>query len=67
MIDLYRWVGRLGAIGGVLLGLFAVVARLTGSYIIGGFQMGTLILAATFLMAMAATAYLACLVEGQRR
>jgi hypothetical protein len=67
MESLLRWIGRLAGIGGALLAVFAVVVRLGGAYAIGGFQTGTLLLAATCAMALACLSYVAIIAEGPRR
>ncbi len=67
MESLLRWIGRLAGIGGALLAVFAVVARLGGSYMVAGFQTGTLLLAATCAMALACLSYVAIIAEGSRR
>ncbi|HWS74027.1 MAG TPA: hypothetical protein VN324_02685 [Quisquiliibacterium sp.] len=67
MENVLRWLGRLAGIGGVLLGFFAVLARLQGAYTFGGFQTGTMLLAAIFVIALACLAYLAALAEFRRR
>ena len=58
---------RLAGIAGVVLAAMAVLARLGGAYTMGGFQVGTLLLAAIFLVALACFAYLAVLAEVLRR
>jgi hypothetical protein len=40
---LLRWVGRLTGLGGVALCAWAVYIRLSGSYLAGGFQVGTIL------------------------
>lgn len=37
------WLGRIAGIVGLLLCALAVVARITGHYTLGGFQVGTLL------------------------
>ena len=67
MFNLLRWAGRLAGIVGTLLAVFAVITRLGGAYMVGGFQTGTLLLAATCALAFACLSYVAILVEGPGR
>lgn len=67
MFNLLRWAGRLAGIVGTLLAVFAVIARLGGSYMVGAFQTGTLLMAATCAIAFACLSYLAILAEGPGR
>lgn len=66
MTALLRWVGRLSGLAGVLACTAAVLARLAGSYVIGGFQVGTLLLAGIAAMLAACLSYLVLLVERPR-
>lgn len=66
MEKLLLWVGRLGAVAGVLLCAVAVVARLRGLYIFGGFQTGTLLLAGMAAMLAGCLGYLAAIAERGR-
>lgn len=66
MLSALRWLGRLAGLGGILLALVAVLGRLGGAYVMGGFQTGTMLLAATFLMALACFAYVATIAESGR-
>jgi hypothetical protein len=60
---LLRWIGRLAGLAGVLIFLGAILARLTGSYHVGGFQVGTLLQAGIAVMLVACLSYLALLAE----
>ena len=42
MDNLLLWMARAAGVSGVLLCVVAVVARLNGQYLLGGFQVGTL-------------------------
>lgn len=63
MTALLRWIGRLSGLAGVLACAVAVLARMAGSYVIGGFQVGTLLLAGIAAMLVACLSYLVLLVE----
>jgi hypothetical protein len=65
MNELYRWVGHLGSLGGVLLGLVAIIARVSGTLEVVGVLRGTLLLSATFALALGCAGYLASIVQGQ--
>lgn len=67
MESLLIWIARLAGIGGVLLGAFAVVVRVQGQYFAGGFQTGTLLLAAIAAMTLSCLCYVATVAERQRR
>jgi hypothetical protein len=66
MENLLQWIGRLGGIVGVAITLIAVVARLQGSYMLGGFQVGTLLLAGIGGMVVGCLGYAAALAERPR-
>jgi len=59
MNELLLWLGRGVGLGGVLVCLLSAVVRLKGSYFIGGFQVGTLLLAGIALMTFACLCLLA--------
>jgi hypothetical protein len=63
MNSLLLWLGRLGGIVGVLLGAYAVVVRLQGMYMAGGFQTGTLLLGSIGAMTFACLCYVASVAE----
>lgn len=50
------WVGRIVGIAGLVLCALAVLARLTGHYTLGGFQVGTILVAG--IAALAAACFL---------
>ncbi len=60
------WVGRLAGIIGLVLCAIAIVARLSGSWMIGGFQVGTMLQAGTAGMVLGCLAYCASLAERRR-
>jgi hypothetical protein len=64
--NLLLWVGRLGAVAGVVLCAVAVLARLRGLYTLAGFQTGTLLLAGMAVMLAGCLGYLAALAERRR-
>lgn len=55
------WVGRLAGLLGVLVCAVAVVARLSGSYQLLGFQVGTVMQAGVAAMVLGCLGYLALL------
>lgn len=59
--------GRIAGIVGVLLGVFSVVARLGGNYLVGGFQTGTLMQASIAAMVLGCLCYLAAIAERPQR
>lgn len=59
--------GRIAGIVGVLLGAFSVVSRLQGSYLVGGFQIGTLLQASIAAMVLGCLCYVAAIAERQAR
>jgi len=66
MDSLLIGVARLSGIVGVLLGAFAVVVRLKGMYMFGGFQTGTLLLGSIAAMALGTLCYAASVAERRR-
>lgn len=63
MINTLLWVGRIAGATGVLMCLIAIFARARGIYSVGGFQMGTLLIAAIAVMLVACLGYLAGIAE----
>ena len=63
MERLLCWTGRLAGLAGVLVCVGAILARLTGSYHVGGFQVGTLLQAGIAAMLVGCLGYLALLAE----
>ena len=50
MNDLLRWLGRLAGVAGLAVCAAAALMRISGAYWVGGFQVGTLLLAGTALL-----------------
>ena len=50
MNDVLLWVGRLAGFIGIVVCIAAFLVRLTGSYTVGGFEIGTLFLGGTGAM-----------------
>ena len=67
MDSLLLWIARLAGIVGVVMGAYAVVSRLQGAYMVGGFQTGTLLLASIAAMTMGCLCYVAFVAERSRR
>ena len=67
MDSLLLWVARLAGIVGVLLGVCAVVVRLQGMWIVGGFQTGTILIASIGAMTLGTLCYAASIAERSRR
>lgn len=63
MGSLLRWIGRLAGLAGVVICAAAILARFAGSYFVGGFQVGTLLLGGIAAMLIACLSYLVLLVE----
>ena len=66
MNKLLRWTGRSSGVIGILLCAVSVVARAAGMFVIGSFQVGTLLQAGMAMMILGCLAYLAVLVDGVR-
>ncbi|MEO5765837.1 MAG: hypothetical protein ABIR52_11050 [Casimicrobiaceae bacterium] len=64
MNDLLLWLGRLTGVIGLAVCVGAVALRLTGAYWLGGFQVGTLLIAGT--ASLAAGAFFLLLVSTRR-
>lgn len=63
MNDLLLLIGRIAAIGGVLLCAVAAIARISGLYWLGGFQAGTLLQAGIAAMVAGCLCFLYVLVD----
>ena len=50
MNDLLLWVGRLAGVVGLVVCAAAGLLRLSGAFFVGGFQVGTMLLAGTALL-----------------
>lgn len=66
MNKLLLWMGRVGGVVGVILCTIAVSVRLRGAFTLGGFQVGTLLLAGMAAMLFGCLGYLASLAERGR-
>jgi len=64
MSNLLRWTGRSAGLIGVLLCTVSVVTRAAGVFVVGGFQVGTVLQAGMAAMILGCLAYLAVLVDG---
>ena len=63
MVRLLLWLGRAAGGAGALVCLVAGAFRLTGNYWLGGFQLGTLLLAGVAMMTLGCLCLLAVLTE----
>jgi len=61
------WLARVSALLGIALCAAAVITRLLGSYAMGPFQVGTVLLAGMAATIVACLAYLIVLVEARAR
>jgi len=66
MNKLLLWAGRVGGVVGVILCTVAVIVRLRGAFTLGGFQVGTLLLAGMAAMLFGCLGYLASFAERGR-
>jgi hypothetical protein len=65
MPELLLWIGRLAGALGVLLSAAAVLARFSGAYTLGSFQVTTLLQGGTAAMVLACLGYIASMSEGR--
>jgi hypothetical protein len=65
MNNLLLWIARLAGSAGALLTALTIVARLGGTWYLGGVSVGTLLLAGIAGMVLGCLGYLAALVEGK--
>lgn len=63
MENLLLWIGRLAGLVGILVCAAAFCARVTGTWTLGSFQVGTLFQAGMAAMILACLAYCANLAE----
>jgi len=63
MENLLLWIGRFTGFVGVLVCAIAVAARATGTFTLGGFQVGTMLQAGMAAMILACFCYSAAIVE----
>ncbi|MGE5116918.1 MAG: hypothetical protein ACM3N6_10560 [Betaproteobacteria bacterium] len=66
MEQLLLWIGRLAGWIGVLVVAAAVAARLTGTWVLGGYSVGTMLQGGMAAMLLACLAYCASLAERSR-
>ncbi len=64
---LLLWIGRISGIAGVGLCGWAAYGRLTGAYFVGGFQVGTILLAGMAAILVACFFLLLVLTDESRR
>lgn len=65
MDALLLWLGRAAGFGGALICAIAVLFRLSGGYFLGGFQVGTLLLAGAVTMLFGCVCLLAWLTRSK--
>ena len=63
MDNLLIWMGRAAGVSGVFLCVVAVVVRFQGQYLLGGFQVGTLMQAGIAAMTAGCLCFLVALTE----
>ena len=66
METLCKWIARLAGIAGVAAIAVAIISRLAGAYLLGSFQVGTILQAGMAAAVIACLAYLVVLAEGLR-
>ncbi|HMO47431.1 MAG TPA: hypothetical protein PKB14_15530 [Rubrivivax sp.] len=66
MIELLLWIGRLAGLLGLAATAVAVALRVSGTWHVGGLQLGTLLQAGIAALACGAWAYAASLAERRR-
>jgi hypothetical protein len=66
MERLLLWIGRLGGIAGIVLMAIAVVARLQGRFMVGDYQVGTLLIAGIAGLVVGCFGYAAAVAERPR-
>lgn len=67
MENLLLWIGRISGITGVAISAWAAFSRLTGVYLVGGFQIGTLLMAGMTAMLVACVCFLMVLTDRVRK
>ena len=67
MESLLLWMGRIAGVLGIAISIWAAFSRLTGGYYVGGFQIGTLLLAGMTAMLVACICFLMVLTDRVRR
>ena len=66
MEGLLIWMGRVAGAGGTVLLIVAMGLRMTGQYMVGGFQVGTLLQASIAVMVLGCLCYVASQAEARR-
>jgi hypothetical protein len=66
MAELLIWIGRTAGVAGAALCAIAVVARLSGAFWLGGFQVGTLLQVGIAAMVFGCVAFLVAITEQLR-
>jgi hypothetical protein len=67
MENVLLWIGRAAGIVGVLTCAIAVASRVAGSWHLGSYSVGTLLLGGMAAMLLACLAYVAAIAEGTRK
>ena len=67
MENVLRWVGRIAGAMGLVLCAIAVVARAAGMFVLGSFQVGTLLQGGMAALLIGCLAYLAVIAEHPQR
>ena len=66
MERLLLWIGRLGGIAGIVLMAIAVVARLQGRFMVGDYQVGTMLIVGIAGLVAGCFGYAAAVAERPR-
>ena len=67
METILLWIGRLSGLIGVLLCAIAVIWRISGSFSLGGFQVGTILQAGIAAVVVGCLGYSAAFAERSRK
>jgi hypothetical protein len=67
MTRLLLWVGRISGLFGIALAALSVAVRLTGSWHVGSYSVGTLLMGSIAAMVVGTLAYAAVAAEGRER
>jgi len=66
MENVVVWIGRVSGLGGILLCILAVTVRMSGRFLLGAFQIGTVLEAGIAAMILGCFCFLAVLMERVR-
>lgn len=66
MNELLRWTARIAGLTGAALCAASVLLRVSGEFVVGRFQVGTLLQGGIAAMVLGCLAYLAVLADGSR-